>query len=248
MARHGDASVGIHAGDQVFRAAKLCPARHVVTGAVAVPGPHDDLQRILGLQHSVRGKHLQLLDLRISGTRPGRSGGNPVGQQGKLGRRDVELHAAAMRHRQRWLLEEETLLRLQEVDAAALVLAGQYEMVVRRRIAAQRQLEAALAGQCTVARTGIAAQPRQHRDNIIAEGIGKRLLEATDLDTHARLLTLHLGRDLGGAVADGPQDATLADLRNGRVRGGKLGVGGHVAHDHARLFAEQDQSLTGLWS
>src|SRR5207244_2658909 len=67
------------------------------------------------------------------------------------------------------LAEKEALLRLGQIHAAAAQLAGDRRVVPGGVVAQERELEALLPGRGAVAGPGVAAEPRQLRQDVVGE-------------------------------------------------------------------------------
>ena len=147
--------------------------------------------------------------------------------------------------RQRRLEQHETFVRLDLVDAPAERLPRQNEVVGLRIVAAQRQLQPALAGQGAVTGAGVAADPRHHRNDVVAETPVNGFLGANHLDLRRRLLAVHRRGDRGFAVAGRAHRAAFND-GDGRIGGGEGRLRGLVAGDGAAFFRRDEQALRGV--
>src|SRR5262249_2366250 len=154
-------------GDKVLTAVELGPARHVLGTAVGVPGANDDLQIVLRLEDRRGRQYFQTLNARITGARPRRAGGDPVGDDVVIRGVRLDLLSTAVRYRLRWLEQDETAARLTAIDAPPQSLPRQHEMIAVRIVAAQRQFQSALAGERAMTCPGIAAGPRHHGDDVV---------------------------------------------------------------------------------
>ena len=176
---------------------------------------------------------------------PGAPAAIQSAEQTIIGRADLQFLAAAVRHGQRRLEQHEALVRLDAVDAPAERLPGQDEMIGLGVVAAQRQLQAALAGQGAVTRAGVAADPRHHRNDVVAETPVDGFLRADHLDLRRRLLAVHRRGDRGFAVADRAHRAAVHHGHGG-IGGGEGRLRGLVADDGAAFLGRDEQALGGV--
>ena len=146
-----------------LRCWRTWPSGDVLGVAVAIPGADDHLSVSLGLRIAAAGKTSMALNAGIVLVRPRRAGGDPVGEQAAIiGLSDFELAVRRRGHRHGRLAQQTGCGRLLRIDAAAKGLPREDEMIARRIVAAQRELEAALAGERAVTGPRVAADARQH--------------------------------------------------------------------------------------
>ena len=109
-----------------------------------------------------------------------RAGGDPFGEDRVLGRIDVEPLAALVRHGAGRLEQQQAAAGIARHDPPAQRAARDGESVALVIVAAQRELEAALAGRRAVAGAGIAAGLREDRLDVVAEAPGERCSAKSD--------------------------------------------------------------------
>ncbi len=119
----------------------------------------------------------------------------------------AEPHAPLVGNRAGGLRQEQAAARVGQLDAPAAVLLDDVEEIGRRIIAPQREPEAPLAGQRTVAGTRVAPLLGQDRLDVIAKAPGERLAHAVHHDRGRGRPCAHLGGDRGLAVVDRRHDA-----------------------------------------
>ena len=108
-------------------------------------------------------------DPRITLRWSGAAGGNPFTQHLVFERARFEPLSAAVTNRHCRLEQQQAPFRFEQVDAPARRLTGHDVEISLRIIAAQRQLEPALASQRPVTGARVAAEPGQYRNNVVAK-------------------------------------------------------------------------------
>ncbi len=151
-----------------------------------------------------------------------------------------------MGDRQRGFAEHQALGRLHEIDAAAVGLAGEDEMVVRRGVAAERELQPALAREGAVAGAAVAAEAGEYRRDVVAVAPGEWIAGASDCHLEGGFLLAAKGGDGRLAIADGMQDAVGVHGRHLVVGGDELSPLGHVAVHDAVGGGDDKEALAGV--
>ncbi len=164
-----DLAVSIDRGHEVLAAVVLGPASDVAHAAVGIGGADGELQGVPGLERGPRGLDLEAGNPGIVLARPHGPRGDPVGKDAIFRRAGIQFLTAAVRQGQGWLEQEQTADRMLAVDAPAQSLAREDEVIGFWIVTAQRQFQAALARQGPMARTRVAADPRQDGDDLVGE-------------------------------------------------------------------------------
>ena len=208
-------------GDRALVGGELRPARHVLGVAVGETGAHDQRLLVAELQARRRREDFQRGHHRVGLRRRGRAGGNPLREHAILRRPCAEPAAAAVRHRHRRLEQHQASRRFHWIDATRGGLARQRQVVRLGIVAAQRQLQPALAGERPVARSGVAADPGQYRHHVVAER--QRIRRRRPLDLHHRrgAAVAVANRDERTAVAHGGDETLVVHRGDRRVRRGE---------------------------
>src|SRR5687768_1305981 len=119
-------------------------------------------------------------------------------------------------------------------------------MVFLGRIAAERELEAPLARESAVAGPRVAPEPRQHRDDMALEVPRERFLRSANDHVGGRASVRRDGGQRRLAVAYRPGHARRVDGDDPGIRGGELGLGGHLTGRLSALASEYEKTLTRL--
>ena len=145
-------------------------AGHVAGTAVGEDGPHAQRHAVGRFdQHLLARADFEAAQHGAARRVGPQAAGDPVAQEAVFQGADVEALAALVRHRGGGLEQNEALLGPQPVGAAAEGVAAEGEEVEVGALAAQREFEAVLAVLVAVAGAHVAAGPRQHRHDLVAE-------------------------------------------------------------------------------
>ena len=178
----------IDRGDRLVGGGNPRPARDVARGSVGVAGGDGKACRRPFPQNDFRRGDLDADKRLLFRRRAGAAGGDPLRQQRVVGAGGVEPQAPFVGDGHGGLGEEEARTGIGGVDAAAERFAGDGEMVGVGIVAEERQPEAPLAGQRSMAASGVAA------------GLGE---DGDDVEGEARRVGAGRGREEGDGGEEG---------------------------------------------
>lgn len=137
--------------------------------AIAEVSADGELLRGTVGEDDVRGRNLNALDARIGFLRAGCAGSDPVGEDFIFERIDFETFAAFVRDGRGGFQQEETAPWISGINATALRLPGERDVVAFIIITAERKAEPILSGRGPMAGAGVATGFGEDRLDVVAE-------------------------------------------------------------------------------